>query len=217
MALAGKLLNVPFQVLTPVELGIAGIQDLDQDIAALDASPELAPELQIPLVGREDEAVLLLELGQTPPGLRSRDVARFREPRHVPLTSSGPCLQVKKAWPSAAANSSALDAFGQENFGQTKRVSVSVSQTLIRARLLPRGSPRDWHDNLLGRSLPLSVLHGIKASFVDHFLSRRPCSSPDEKTNQVMCPPPRPTTTRAQTSVTRLFNTALRRDFNSYS
>mmetsp|Transcript_103129 Transcript_103129/g.298354 ORF Transcript_103129/g.298354 Transcript_103129/m.298354 type:complete len:282 (-) Transcript_103129:250-1095(-) len=64
-ALAGKpVLHIALKVAAPVELGVAAVHDLHQEVAPLDASPQLPPEVDVPFVRRHHHMVLFLDSRQ---------------------------------------------------------------------------------------------------------------------------------------------------------
>ncbi|KAJ6264051.1 hypothetical protein Dda_0191 [Drechslerella dactyloides] len=58
------LLDVVLEVFTAEAEGIAGVDNLDDEVGALDDTPELAPDLEVALEGGEQEIVVLGEFGE---------------------------------------------------------------------------------------------------------------------------------------------------------
>jgi hypothetical protein len=56
------------QAVRPVRQRVARVDDLDDDVGALQDAPQLAPDLEVALKGGEDEALVLLQLGEAPAG-----------------------------------------------------------------------------------------------------------------------------------------------------
>lgn len=82
VTLPRELFDISLQIFAAVKLRVTGIQNLNQDIAALDTPPELAPKFQVALVRRQNHPILLLHLRQAAPVMSSVFVNTFSSPKH---------------------------------------------------------------------------------------------------------------------------------------